>query len=169
MDDAHDIDVVMLIYNSVKYSGICSKTGILWEHYRDEPSLESNSNTNDFSANNNSILLKFKGKIKGQTGKDGTKDVEIMVPLKNLSNFWRILEMPLINFEINLQLTWSRKCFLIAGTAANQDPKIKLTDTKLYVPVATSSTQDNVKLLKQLNSGFKRTINWNKYHFKITT
>ena len=62
MHDAHDIDVVMPIYNSIKYSGICSKTGILWEHYRDEPALDSNSNTNDFSANNNSILLKLKEK-----------------------------------------------------------------------------------------------------------
>ena len=89
-----------------------------------------------------------------------------MVPLKNLSNFWRTLEMRLINYEISLQLKWFRKCILVAGTAANQVPEFKITDTKLYVPVITLSTQDNVKPLKQLESGFKRTINWKNYQFK---
>ena len=56
--------------------------------------------------------------------------------------------------------------FLVAGTAANQVPEFKITDTKLYVPVVTLSTQDNVKLLKQLESGFKRTVNWSKYQTK---
>ena len=59
--------------------------------------------------------------------------------------------------------------FLAAGTAANQAPKFTITDKKLYVPVVTLSNQDNVKLLKQLQLGFKRTINWNKYQSKITT
>ena len=60
----------------------------------------------------------------------------------------------------------SKDCFLVAGTAANQVPEFKITDTKLYVPVVTLSTQDNVKLLKQLESGFKRTNNCNKYQFE---
>ena len=74
--------------------------------------------------------------------------------------------MPLINCEISLQLTCSKKCILAASTAANQVPKFKITGTKLYVTVVTLSTQENIKLLKQLESGFKRTINWNKYSFK---
>ena len=89
-----------------------------------------------------------------------------MVQLKYLSNFWRTLEIPLINCEISLQLKRSKDCFLIAGTVANQVPTFTKTDTKLYVPAVTLSTQDKVKLLKQLNSGFKRTINWNKYQSK---
>ena len=56
--------------------------------------------------------------------------------------------------------------FLVSGTAANQAPEFKITDTKLFVPVVSLSTQDNVKLLKQLEPGFKRTINCNKYHPK---
>ena len=91
-----------------------------------------------------------------------------MVPLKYLSNFWRTLEMPLINCEISLQLKWSKYCFLVAGTAANQVPEIKMTDTKFYFPVITLSTQDNLKLLKQLESGFRKTINWNKHESKKT-
>ena len=83
-----------------------------------------------------------------------------MVPLKYLSNFWRTLEMPLINFEVNLILTWSSTC---AITSSNGAGTFEITDTKLYIPVVTLSTQENTKLLQQLKSGFKRVINWNKY------
>ena len=83
-----------------------------------------------------------------------------MVPLKYLSNFWRTLEMPLINCEVNLILTWSSTCVITNSTGAGT---FEITDTKLYVPVVTLSTQENVKLLQQLKSGFKRVINWNKY------
>ena len=81
-----------------------------------------------------------------------------MVLLKYLSNFWGTLEIPLIICEISLQLKWSKNCILIGCTAANQNPEFQITDTKLYI-----STHDNMKLLKQLESGFERTSNWNKY------
>ena len=74
--------------------------------------------------------------------------------------------MPLINCEINLQLKWFEKRILIAGTTANQVPEFNIIDTKLNIPVVTVSISDNVKLLKQLESGFKRIINWNKYQSK---
>ena len=99
----------------------------------------------------------------GQTGDDGTKDVEIIVPLKHLSNFWRTLEMSLINCEINLILTWSTNCVIVFTNVANQNATFAITDTKLYVPVVNLSTQDNSKLLQQLKSGVKKVINWNKY------
>ena len=86
-----------------------------------------------------------------------------MVPLKYLSNFWRTLEMPLINCEVNLILTWSSACVLIATVNPNQAATFAITDTKHYVPVVTLSTQGNTKFLQQLKSGFKRVINWNKY------
>ena len=95
----------------------------------------------------------------GQTGDDGIKSVEIMVLLKYISNFWRTLEMPLINCEINLILTWSTNCVIVSTNVANQNATFEITDTKLYVPVVTSSTQDNSKLLQQLKSGLKRVIN----------
>ena len=99
----------------------------------------------------------------GQTGNNGTKNTEIMVPLKYLSNFWRTLEMPLINCEINLLLTWSASCVTVSADVANQIATFAITDTKLYVPVVTLSTKDNQKLLEQLQSGFKIVINWNEY------
>ena len=85
--------------------------------------------------------------------------------LKHLSNFWKTLEILLINCEINLILTWSEKCVL------PNDKKAKtfaIIDTKVYVLVVTLLTQENAKLLQQLNSGFKRTINWNKYQSKVS-
>ena len=93
-----------------------------------------------------SASFKYKQKVTGSAGNDGTKNVEIMVPLKYLSNFWRTLEMPLINCEINLILTWSANC-VTSNAAANQVTTFAITDTKLYVPVVTFSTEDNAKLL----------------------
>ena len=74
--------------------------------------------------------------------------------------------MPLINCEVNLNLTWSKDCVITNSTG---EGKFKITKIKLYVPVATLSTQDNAKLLQQLKSGFKRTINWNKYESNMKT
>ena len=75
--------------------------------------------------------------------------------------------MSLINCKVSLQLTWSKKCFQVAGTIANKVPTFTITDKKLYVPVVTLSIRDNAKLLEQLIKGFKRTINWNEYQSKI--
>ena len=113
--------------------------------------------------NNLTNSFNFKAKITGQTGNDGTKDLEIIVPLKYLSNFWRTLEMPLINCEVNLILTWSSTCVIVSTNNANQGATFTITNTRLYVPVVTLSTQENASLLQQLKSGFKRVINWNKY------
>ena len=87
------------------------------------------------------------------------------MPLKCLSNLWRTPEMSLFNCEFNPILTWSEDCVISSAAGA---AKFKITDTKLYVPVITLSTQDNSKLLQQLKSGFKRTINWNKYQRKVS-
>ena len=87
-----------------------------------------------------------------------------MVSLKYLSNFWRIFKIPLTNCERSVFSKWSAKnCIPITGTSANQNPRFQINDTKLNVPVVTLSTQENKKLLKKLDSGFKRTIKWNKY------
>ena len=152
VDNAKDIDIVMPMYNLIEYSDNYAKTsGSLCQYYIDEP----NNNLAD------SESFKFKVKITGKTSNnDNEKDVEIMVPLKYLSNFWRTLELPLINCEVNLILTWSSTCVITNSTGAGT---FEITDTKLYVPVVTLSTKENAKLLQQLKSGFKRVINWNKY------
>ena len=92
----------MSMYNLIEYSDNYSKTsGGLWQYYKDEP----NGNLA------NSESFKSKVKITGNTPNDGnTKDVEIIVPLKYLNNFWKTLEMPLISCEVNFILTWSKNC-----------------------------------------------------------
>ena len=96
--------------------------------------------------------------IAGQTNDDGIINVEIMVPLKYLSNFWRTLEIPLINCEVERILNWSANCVIIYTNVPNQVPTFTITETNLYVPVVTLLTHDNENLLPQLKSGFKREI-----------
>ena len=157
----------MPMYNLIEYSDNYAKTtGSLGQYGKDIPARSANDEIIIFDVNKTTDSLKFKAKITGKTGNDGTKYVEIIVPLKYLSNFWRTLEMPLINCEVNLILTWSSTCVLIAiliTSVQNQAARFTITDAKLYVPVVTLSTQENTKFLQQLISGFKRVINWNKY------
>ena len=81
-------------------------------------------------------------KMTGQNDADGERDnIEIMIPLEYLSNFWRTLENPLINCEVNLILTWSENCVIVYTNIANQGAKLEIKDAKLYVPVITSSTK----------------------------
>ena len=110
----------------------------------------------------------------GVTQNNLTKnDVKIVVPLKYLSNFWRSLNIPLINCEVELILTWFKNCVLINKSTRDADynanpivyeidnPEnaiFQITDTKLYVPVVSLSKENDIKLLEQLKSGFKRTI-----------
>ena len=145
----------MPMYNLIEYSDNYAKTtGSLWQYFRDEP-VDDDDDIED------SKSFKSKTKITGKTPNDGNeKDAEIMVPLEYLSNFLRTLEMPLINCEVNLILTWSSTCVI---TESNGAGTFAITDAKLYVPVVTLSTQENIKFLQQLKSGFKRVMNWNKH------
>ena len=108
-----------------------------------------------------------------------TKDIEIAVPLKYLRKFWRTLDMPLINCEVSVTLTWSENCVLTSkatrkaapGVDAINNPKgatFKIKDTKLYVfLIVTLSAENDHKLLEQLKTGLKRTITWNKYRSEM--
>ena len=109
--------------------------------------------------------------------KVGKKETEVVILLKHLSNFWRSLNIPLINCEVELILNWSKNCVLADMTVnAAANPAIvaptglefKITDTKLYVPVVTLSKENDIKLLEQLKTGFKRTVKWNKYRSQVT-
>ena len=136
----------------------------MWQYCKDIPAVNNNGDIVGFNGANAANSFNFKAKITGQTDDDGEiNNVEIMVPLKYLSNFWRTLEMSLINCEVELILNWSANCVIIYTNVNNQVPTFTITETNLYVPVVTLSTQDNAKLLPQLKSGFKRKISWNKY------
>ena len=111
-------------------------------------------------------------------------DVKIVVPLKYLSNFWRSLNIPLVNCEVELILTLLKNCVLIDKSTRDADynanPHVskidnpensifQVTDTKLYVPVVTLSKENYIELLEQLKRGFKRTIKWDKYRSQMTS
>ena len=118
----------------------------------------------NFNRDNATDSFNSKVKITDQTDDDGEiYNFEIMVSLNNLSNLWRTLEISLIDCEVNLIFTWSANCVIVSTNVTNQNATFTITETKLYSPVVTLSTQDNAKLLTQLKSGFKRAINWNKY------
>ena len=115
------------MYNLLEYSKNYRKTtGSLWNYYRVEP------NSSRFGWNNNvnysikdSKSFDYKASITGKLeGIDRTKDVEIVVPLKYLHNFWRALDMPLINCEINLILTWTENCVLTSKAARDANPDV---------------------------------------------
>ena len=175
-DNVEDLDVVIPMHNLLE----CSKN-------RDEPNSGIDGKNNNVSYSiKDSKSFDYKTSITGKSkGINRTKDVEIVEPLKYVSNFRRTLDMPLINCDINVILTWSEKCVLTSkvtidavpaqeenpATAAVDNPTnatFKKEDTKLYVPVVTLSTKNVTNFLEQLKSGFKRTIKWNKYRSEMT-
>ena len=113
----------------------------------------------------NSEAFKYKTRIVGKTpiNNDSLTDAEVFTLLKYLSNFWRSLDIPLINCEAEIILTWSKNCVLTdadvdRAIVAPSGATFKITDTKLHVPVVTLSKENGIKLLEKLKSGFKRTI-----------
>ena len=109
-----------------------------------------------------------------KASREGTNDAEIAMPLKYLGNFWRNLDILLINCEISLTLSWYERCVITSlerradtthpdGVDNSPTDEILKINCKLYVPVVTLSSEEDNKLLDQLKSGFKRTIKWNKY------
>ena len=176
----------MPMHNLLEYSKNYRKTtGSLWNYYRDESSSSVDANNITHSIlDSESFDYKANFMENGVTHNNLTKnDVKVVVPLKHLSNFLRILNIPLINYEVELMLTWFKNCVLInkstrdAGYRENpivyeidnpENTTFEITDIKLYIPIVTLSKENGIKLLEQLKSGFKRTIQWNKYRSQMT-
>ena len=153
IEAAKYLDIIMPMYNLLEYSGnYQDTTGTLYQFKRDEP-----PDVDDELINNTPSSLIYK-EI------DGTNGIKLVVPLKYIGNFFRSLEMPLVNCKLDLELTWTKNCVVSNNDAAdNNFILFKIIDTKLYVPIVTLSTKDNTNLTKQLNDGFKRTLYWNEY------
>ena len=177
VETAENLDIIMPMYNLLEYSdNYADSSGSLYQFKRDESLMNDSGNLNNVALDN-STSFKYKARLLGKaTDADGNKrslkNTKIVVPLKYLSNFYRSLEMPLINCKILLELNWNNNCVMYgADTCAggnnvnNRDATFKITRTKLYVPVVTLSTKDNINLTKQLNEvgGFKISIFWNEY------
>ena len=185
IDNAEDLDVVMAMYHLLEYSKNYKKTtGSLWNYYRDEPNSNTYENEIMHSIlNSESFDYKANFMENGVTQNNLAKNDVKVVPLKHLSNFWKSLNIPLTNCEVELILTWFKNCVLIDKLTREADydvdPNVyeidnpenatfKITQTKLFVPVVTLSKENDIKLLEQLKSGFKRTIKWNKDRSHMT-
>ena len=149
----------MPMYNLIEYSVNYSDTsGSLW-HFKRYEIINNEDVTND----DNAPSFKHKASLIGDTGNNVRKTgIKIVVPLKYFSNFWRSLEMPLINCKAELSLKWYERCLLTAATTAT----FKITDAKRLCSNCYFIKEDNTKLARLLNEGFKRPIYWNEY--KVT-
>ena len=182
IEDADDLDIAMSMYNLLEYSKNYRKTiGSLYSYYRDELSDDADDNNFDNIKVVNSNTFKYKNKITGNTynvdagaqgygvNKNGTQEVELAIPLKYLGNFWRALNIPLISCEVSLELKWDKNCVITSLEQRDIGATLGITDCKLYVAAVTLSKDDEIKLLTNLKSGFKREIIWNKYRSQMTT
>ena len=124
----------MSMYNSIYYSDNYSKTcRSLWQHCKEIPAVNNDGDISDFNGPNATDSVNFKTKITGQTNDDGIINVEKMVPLKYLSNFWRALEMSLINCEVERILNWSANCVIIYTNVVNQVPTFRIPERQIFI------------------------------------
>ena len=183
------------MYNLLEYSKNYRKTiGWLYNYYRDELSYDADDNNFDNIKVVNSNTFKYKNKIAGNTynvdpdvdgydvNKNGIQEIELAIPLKYSGNFWKALNIPLISCEVSLELKWNKNWVIIsleerqldAGPPLVRDNSptgatLAINDCKLYIPVVTLSKDDEIKLLTNFESGFKREVIWNKYRSQMTT
>ena len=168
VDTAENLDIVMPMYNLIEYSyNYQDSSATLYQYKRDEP--PEDDAVADLTADN-SDSLKYKIKLLGNVTEVagdavGVRrlNVKVVLPLKYLNNFFRSLEMLLINCKIKLNLTWKKECVLSTGAG---EAVFSINDIKLYVPVVTLSKEDNKGFIEQQNKGFQRFIYWNEYKTK---
>ena len=164
VDTAENLDITMPMYNLIEYSdNYQDSSATLYQYKRDEP--PEDDAVADLTADNSSSF-KYKVSLLGNPVLDGNitkRSVNVAVPLKYLSNFFRSLEMPLINCKIKLNLTWKKDCVLSTDAG---DAVFIINDTKMYNPVVTLSKEDNKDFIEQQNKGFQRSIYWNEYKTK---
>ena len=163
VDTAEYLDIVMSMYHLIEYSdNYQDSSATIYQYKRDEPPDDIANNL----AQNNPTPFDYKIKLLRDPEVNNNiarRNIKFVVPLKYLSNFFRSLEMPLINCKIKLYLTWKKECVL-----SNQagDAVFIINDTKLYVAVVTLSKEDNKDFIEQQNKGFQRSIYGNEYKKK---
>ena len=164
VDTAENLDITMLMYNLIEYSdNYQDSSAALYQYKRDEPP-EANA-INELTTDTSSSF-KYKVELLGNpvlNNNIAKRSVQVVVPLKYLSNFFRSLEMPLINCKIKLNLTWKKGCVLSIDVG---DAVFIINDTKMYVPVVALSKEDNKDFIEQQNKGFQRSIYLNEYKIK---
>ena len=138
-------NIAIPLYNLIEYSdNYWDTSGSLWHFKRDEvPANNADLTIDNFQS------FKYKAALLGKTANavnnidSSVTDTKIVVPLKYLSNFWRSLEMLLINCKVHLEINWIEDCIL---SSAGNSAKFEITDAKLHVPIVTLSTKDSANL-----------------------
>ena len=157
IDNTRDQDVIMPMYNLLEYSKSCRKTtGSLCNYYRDEPSDPLSSNSKSFKYKTiitGNIYDLVAGNANYDATKVGKNETEVVISLKHLSNFWRTLNILLINCQIELVVTWSK--FVLADMAAANNPptgkEFQIADTKLNIPVVNFVKRKWQKTFRAIN------------------
>ena len=164
VDTAENLDITVPMYNLIEYSdNYQDSPATLYQYKQDEP--PEDDAVADLTADNSSSF-KYKVSLLGNpvvANNIARINVKVVVPLKYLSNFFRSLEMPLINCKIKSNLTWKKECVL---SIDDGNAVFIINDTKMYVPVVTLSKEDNKDFIEQQNKGFQRSIYWNEYKTK---
>ena len=170
-----NLDLIMNIYNLIEYSDNYSdSTASLYQFRTQEQKYDDDENIDNIIANDSSSF-KYKSDLLGDATPEGAnavwKNVQIIVPRKYISSFFRSLKLPLINRKLYIQLNWTKNSVISSGVGVAHDDAstFKITKTELHVHVVTLKTVDNNKLNQLLDGEFKRTVNWNEYKSKIET
>ena len=181
VDTAGNLDLTMNLYNMLEYSdNYADTTGSLYHYKRPEP-RDNNGNVVNLAT----TLSSFKhqsGLVQKQLTTPNSenvptnidpnfanahriwKNIKIVVPLKYIINFFRNLELPLINTKLYMELNWTKYLVLCYQ---NQNSIFQITKCELYIPIVTLNTENNNKLSELLSKGFERTVAWNEYKSKI--
>ena len=159
VETANNLDIIMLMYNLIEYSeNYVDSSRSLYQFKIDESPMNDGENPLNVALDN-STSFKYKGSLLGKAtdaeGNDRSlKDARIIVPLKYLSNFFRLLEMPLINCKFHLELNWKNNCVMYGNdtyaggdNVKNRETTFKITSTKLYVPIVTLTKEADVNNL----------------------
>ena len=178
---AENLDTIMPMYNLIEYSdNYVDSSGSIYQFKIDEPPMNDAKHPLNVALDN-STSFEYKANLLGKAtdandNDRSFKNAEIFIPLKDLSIFFRLLEMPLTNCKIHLELNWKNNCVMYGAdtyaggdNANDRETTFKITSTTLYGTIVTLSTKNNVNLTKQLNEGFKRSVYWNEYKSNIET
>ena len=175
------LDLIMNLYNIIDYSdNYVDTTGSLYHHKRPNQTKNDDSTVTNIANNSTSFEYQW-GLIKKQATSTNVaqnvdayvanahkawKNVKVAVPLKYISNFFRALELPLINTKLCVELNWTKHSMI---SNVNTATTFQIPKTELHVPVVTLNTENNNKLTNLLSEGFERLVTWNEYKSKIDT
>ena len=181
VDTADNLDLTTNLYNMLEYSDNYADTARSLYQYKRPESRDANGNVNNLATTLASFKYQSRLVQKQLTAPNSEnvpvntdpnfanahriwKNIKIVVPLKYISNFFRNLELSLINTKLYMELNWVKYSVLCNQ---NQNSIFQVTKCELYIPIVTLNTKNNNKLSELLGKGFERTVVWNEYKSKI--